>query len=177
MEPPRHEVWDLKDAILEVITPAHSEATKIGVSVRTQFAPTLPNIEADRVQLQQVMLNLKRQWHPDVGGQRDSLIAARASEGQRPGLGPEQLKRIFEPFYTTKPNGMDMGLSICRSIIEAHGGGFGRPNTHHGERYFSFLRDQGDQSIYLVSARPCLKHNRRRHFTSRDRKVSYVTPR
>jgi signal transduction histidine kinase len=132
--PPRKEVLDLNEAILEVIALTRSEATKAGVTVRTELAPCLRRIHADRVQLQQVTMNLivnGIQAIDDVAdGQRDLLITTEgAADGVRvgvrdsgPGLSPEKLKHIFEPFYTTKPDGMGMGLSICRSIIEAHGG-------------------------------------------------------
>jgi signal transduction histidine kinase len=134
--PPRKEVVDLNAAILEVTALTRSEAVKTGVTVGTQLADELPRIQCDRVQLQQVMLNLvvnAIQAMRGIGeGPRELQISIDAvpSEGgvrvgvrdTGPGLSPESLSRLFEPFYTTKHDGMGIGLCICRSIIEAHGG-------------------------------------------------------
>jgi C4-dicarboxylate-specific signal transduction histidine kinase len=133
--PPRKEVVDLNAAILEVTALTRSEAVKTGVAVGSQLAGELPRIQCDRVQLQQVMLNLivnaiqsmsgvedgNRELHISTASiEPEGVCVAVRDTGH--GLRPESLPRLFEPFYTTKPDGMGMGLSISRSIIEAHGG-------------------------------------------------------
>jgi PAS domain S-box-containing protein len=131
----RKDAVAIDDAILEVIALTRTEAANNSVSVRTQLAEGLPHIRGDRVQLQQVMLNLivnaiqsmsgvedgNRELHiSTVNIEPEGVCVAVRDTGH--GLRPESLPRLFEPFYTTKPDGMGMGLSICRSIIEAHGG-------------------------------------------------------
>jgi C4-dicarboxylate-specific signal transduction histidine kinase len=133
--PARKDAVAINDAILEVIALTRTEAANNSVSVRAQLAEDLPRVRGDRVQLQQVLLNLiinaiEAMRHAGED-ERELLISTVRIEpksvrvGVRdtgPGLSPESLPRLFEPFYTTKPEGMGMGLSICRSIIDAHGG-------------------------------------------------------
>jgi signal transduction histidine kinase len=133
--PPRKDPFKINEAVLEIIALTRGEAMKNKVSVQTQLGDSLPLVQGDRVQLQQVMLNLIINAIEAMtgisDGSRKLLIGTRkdASGGvlvtvqdSGPGLSPDSLDRLFDAFYTTKPGGMGMGLSICRSIVEAHGG-------------------------------------------------------
>jgi PAS domain S-box-containing protein len=132
--PPRKERFDLNAAINEVIVLARSVTDRNGVSVQTRLAEGLFPVEGDRVQLQQVLLNLILNAAEAMSsveeGARELLISAKedqtgvvvAVHDSGPGIDPEHLDRVFEAFYTTKSSGTGMGLSICRSIIHAHGG-------------------------------------------------------
>jgi C4-dicarboxylate-specific signal transduction histidine kinase len=132
--PPQKASLEINEVILEVIALTSREMEKNGISAQTQLAESLPAIQGDRVQLQQVLLNLLINAIEAMSGMnegsRELLIStAKTSSGvvvsvqdSGPGLAPEGVERLFESFYTTKPGGLGMGLSICRSIIEAHGG-------------------------------------------------------
>lgn len=133
--PPRKSRFDLNDAIDEVIGLARSAITTNGVTIRTGLAEALVPVEGDRVQLQQVVLNLILNAVEAMSTveprRRELLISTEQIQSggvlvsvrdSGPGIDPEHLERVFQAFYTTKSNGVGMGLSISRSIIDAHGG-------------------------------------------------------
>jgi PAS domain S-box-containing protein len=132
--PPRKERFDLSAAIKEVIILARNVTNRSGVLVETRLADGLPFVQGDRIQLQQVLLNLilnaVEAMAPVEARARELLISTEqdhtgvlvAVRNSGPGIDPRHLERIFEAFYTTKSGGTGMGLSICRSIIDAHGG-------------------------------------------------------
>jgi PAS domain S-box-containing protein len=126
---------NINDVIHEVLTMAHSEVRKHRVALRTDLAAGLPPVVGDRIQLQQVILNLVMNGMEAMSSvanrSGELLIQSGTHESQGIfvavqdsgiGLDPQTLDRIFDAFFTTKPEGMGMGLSISRTIIEAHGG-------------------------------------------------------
>jgi PAS domain S-box-containing protein len=155
--PPRNDQLDINEVIREVIALTRSELHRTGTLLQTQLAHGLPLVPGDRVQLQQVMLNLilnaVEAMSGSDEGSRELLISTEAdgANGVRiavrdwgPGLEPESLDRLFDAFYTTKPDGMGMGLSICRSIIEAHGGRvWATTNVPQGAAFQFTLPHQG----------------------------------
>jgi signal transduction histidine kinase len=125
---------DINDLIRDVMTLVRGELQRRGVSIRTELADDLPRLFGNHAQLRQVLLNLilnaadamacvmDRARVLDVGSAHPDHDVVVTVQDTGTGITEEDRNRIFEAFFTTKPEGMGMGLSICRSIVEAHGG-------------------------------------------------------
>jgi PAS domain S-box-containing protein len=130
----QRELVDLNEIIREVLLLVHGEATEFGIFVRTELAVDFPQVMGDRVQLQQVLMNLAMnsiEAMRDVDGAREINIKSQRDENGQVlisvsdtgvGLPPQQTNAIFDAFFTTKTHGTGMGLRISQSIIESHGG-------------------------------------------------------
>src|SRR2546430_2352625 len=153
---------DVNETILEVVALARSEVQSNGVSLRSRLAEDLPLILGDRIQLQQVLLNLIinaiEAMNEVSDAPRELFIASAKDDSQGvlvavrdsgPGLDLGGLDRLFHAFYTTKPQGMGMGLAISRSIVEAH-----------GDRKSTRLNSSHSQISYAVF---CLKKKKTVH--------------
>lgn len=126
---------DVNEAVLDIIAMVRSETVRHGISLQTLLAEDLPQIEGERIQLQQVLLNLilnaiEAMNSLEEGTRELKISTEREVEGgvlvavrdSGPGLETTSAERVFDAFYTTKSHGLGMGLAICRSIIAAHGG-------------------------------------------------------
>ncbi|MGY8682809.1 AAA family ATPase [Bradyrhizobium sp. UFLA05-153] len=157
--PPRKERFDLNAAINEVIALAQSATVRNGVSVQTRLSEGLLPVLGDRVQLQQVLLNLILNAAESMSsveeGARGMLISTDQDEAgalvavrdSGPGIDPAHLDRIFDAFYTTKSSGTGMGLSICRSIIQAHGGKLWAGANEPGGAVFQFTLPDTEREL------------------------------
>ncbi len=159
------------DLLQEVVRLARPDALERKVSLTLEIAPDLPPVCGDRIQLQQVVLNLLLNGMDAMSHQppetRRVIIRARRTEGQAvevsvrdtgPGIPAESFSRVFEPFFSTKPQGMGMGLAVCRMVIEAHEGKIWAENRPDGGACFYFTvpvanEVSGKQSLVNASGR------------------------
>ncbi len=171
---------DLAGVIDDVMMLVHSDAVLQNVQISFKRSSDLPHVRGDRVQLQQVMLNLLVNAFDAVKDcpAQDHEVLVRVERESAPmlkvivrdrgvGLRADTLEKIFQPFYTTRRNGLGMGLSICRSIIEAHGGRLWAENNADRGATFSFTVPVDDGQ--LSNARQPL-HNRERGTGTRERR-------
>jgi PAS domain S-box-containing protein len=149
---PQWELVDINDVIREMIVLLRGETARSLISLQTQLAEGLPQVMGDRVQLQQVMMNLAMNGldaMTEVAGTRELVITSRCAEDGRVtvsvsdtgvGLPPERANQIFDAFFTTKAHGTGMGLRISRSIVESHGGRlWAGENTPRGASFYFTL--------------------------------------
>jgi signal transduction histidine kinase len=167
--PPRKERFDLNGAINEVIVLARTAIAKNGVVVEAPLSEDLLPVEGDRVQLQQVVLNLilnaVEAMDSVQEGPRELAISTEQSQARSvlvairdsgPGVDPENRERVFDAFYTTKSSGVGMGLAICRSIIDAHGGRLWVDGNEPQGAVFQFtLPSAGGTYESAPKAKPC----------------------
>jgi C4-dicarboxylate-specific signal transduction histidine kinase len=133
--PPQRTIVSIAEVIGEAVSFVESEARAHGVSIHLEASQDLPRVSAERVQLHQLLWNLLLNGIDAMAGENDAprqihvraercapnaIVVAVSDSG--PGLDPQTRDHVFEPLFTTKPNGMGMGLAICRSIVEVHGG-------------------------------------------------------
>lgn len=158
-EAPATQLIDLNEGIYELTDFVRDEANRRHISLRTNLDPQLPRVRGDRVQLQQVVLNLVMNAMDAMEGlpiaPKDLLITSRRDDGggvailvedSGVGIRPESVERIFDPFYTTKMNGTGMGLSISRSIVESHQGRLYVRARPGGGSTFQFTLPASDES-------------------------------
>jgi len=141
----------LNELVREVLALIQSDLVNQGVTARTELAPALPSVNGDRVQLQQVLLNLVMNACDAMNGsgpaERQLVVRTELADGELvrvsvsdrgTGIAAQSLERVFEPFFTTKPQGLGLGLSVCRSIITAHGGKLWAMNNQERGATFCF---------------------------------------
>jgi signal transduction histidine kinase len=150
-EAPRQDRMDVDEVVDDVVRMLEPEARDRGVVIRRQRGDALPQVMGDRIQIEQVVLNLMRngiEAMADARGPRELTIGARYPHAgdlveltvrdTGPGIPPAEIARVFDPFFSTKPGGLGMGLSISRSIIEAHQGRLSAASGPGGGAVFHF---------------------------------------
>ena len=171
---PQRELVDVNEVIREMIILLHGEVTRFSISVRMELTRDLPYVVGDRVQLQQVMMNLitnSIEAMKEADGARELGIKSQRAEDDQlvvcvsdtgVGLPPKQADQIFNTFFTTKLSGTGMGLSICRSIVESHGGRlWADDNIPRGANFHFILpKAQAEEMRTLSTKEPLIRPSR-----------------
>jgi C4-dicarboxylate-specific signal transduction histidine kinase len=161
--PPQRESLNINDTIMEVMALVLAEVRRNGVSAQAELSPDLPLVLGDRIQLQQVVLNLivnaleamsgtdqmpRRLSISSIRDEPNGVLVAVSDSG--PGLDPTSLDRVFDAFYTTKVDGMGMGLAVSQKIVQAHRGRlWATPNLPQGAIFQFRLPADGEETSPL----------------------------
>ncbi len=150
-EPAHFEVLDLNDVIRDVLPLIRADSLLPELAIRTKYSQNLLKVHADRIQIQQVIINLiingAAAMKNETSDRRKLVIETEIQEGRSVrvsvadlgiGLEKDVMDQVFEPFFTTKPEGLGMGLAICRTIVKTHGGVMEASNNPEGGAVFSF---------------------------------------
>jgi C4-dicarboxylate-specific signal transduction histidine kinase len=151
---------DVNDLVRDVLKLITNDLANQGVAMQAELVPSLPTVKGDRVQLQQVLLNLLMNacdaMNSNASADRQIVVCTELANGgdvrfsvsdSGSGLAPEQLAQVFEPFFTTKAHGLGLGLSVCRTIISAHGGRLWATNNLEGGATFQFTLPVSQQNL------------------------------
>ena len=160
----RYEPVDINDVIGTVVKLVRSDLLNAGASLTMALAPGLPRVKADRVQLQQVLINLimngcgamrdnvsadRKLYVSSELGESDDILVCVKDQGH--GIPADDLKRVFKPFFSTKPNGMGLGLAVCCKIMSAHGGALWAANNARRGASFRFTLPAGSDGSRPVT--------------------------
>jgi signal transduction histidine kinase len=171
---PQRELVDVNEVIREMIVLLRGEVVRFSISVRMELTRDLPYVVGDRVQLQQVMMNLitnSIDAMKEADGTRELAIKSQRAEDDQlavcvsdtgVGLPPKQADQIFNTFFTTKPSGTGMGLAICRSIVESHSGRlWADDNIPRGANFHFILpKAQAEEMRTLSTKEPLMRPSR-----------------
>ena len=158
--PPQRDALSINDTIMEVLTLLRIELSRNNISARVDLSNDLPLVSGDRIQLQQVILNIIMnaiEAMSEIGETQRKLLVSSAKDGSNGvlvrvqdsgnGLDGESLDRLFEAFFTTKARGMGMGLAVSQTILQAHGGRlWATPNASQGATFQFTLPANGEQA-------------------------------
>ena len=166
-EPAHFEVLDLNDVIRDVLPLIRADSLLPELAIRTKYSQNPLKVRADRIQIQQVIINLiingAAAMKNETSDRRKLVIETEIQEGRSVrvsvadlgiGLEKDVMDHVFEPFFTTKPEGLGMGLAICRTIVKTHGGVMEASNNPEGGAVFSFTLPAYEENTLMTEEKP-----------------------